>query len=266
MRLNLYLKRAKIITGPLAKRVNTSHSALEVILKFLTNREQFKGGEVYLHFGNACHEQFALGKHEREVTVIQQRALNIMCKKLHEHPVVKRLLKGAIQEVKKKTKLNGVLISYILDIHQLTTKLGGDLKTTTAKSLEEFVEKAIEFGYPRQGVTYKVAEKLKDFIFIGIQKEPPYNVYIMILSEYPDEIAYSMEELEFLLYFFQNYGKVLRGGVDMRVSMDVCEAVIKQLSLSIKEHDAPAAKKLIKNKFSQNKLKTTWQRKQEKRR
>lgn len=265
MRLPLYLKRAKIITGPLAKRVNTSHSALEVILKFLTNREQFKGGEVFLHFGNACHEQFALGKHEREVTVIQQRALNIMCKKLHEHPVVKRLLKGAIQEVKKKTKLNGVLISYILDIHQLITRLGGDLKTTTAKSLEEFVEKAIEFGYIRQGVTYKVAEKLKDFIFIGIQKEPPYNVYIMILSDHPDEIEYSMEELEFLLYFFQNYGKVLRGGVDMRVTIDVCEAVRKQLSLPIKEHE-PMAKKLIKTKFSQNKPKTTWQRKQEKKR
>lgn len=122
----------------------------------------------------------------------------------------------AICEIKKKKKLNGVLVAYILDINQKHRKRGADLKTTNAKNLEDFISKAIDFGYFRQGETYKVAEGLKDFVFIGIQKEPPFNVYILDVSLYPEEVKYAQQELEFLLYFYQNYGVVENTNLDLR--------------------------------------------------
>ena len=218
MRLNVYLKQRGITTGPRSKKANTSHSALDVILKFLTNREQFKGSEKQLIFGSAFHNKFLINcsKVWRRLTPVDRKHVTNMVAKLEAHPVVKKLMEGAMCEKKRKTFLNGVKVAYILDIHQKHKLRGADLKTTSCKTFEDFVASAIAYGYIRQGETYKVAEGLKEFIFVGIQKEPPYNVYILDVSLYPEEIKYAIEELEFLLYFYQNYGKVLKGGVDLR--------------------------------------------------
>lgn len=218
MKLNLYLKQRKAVSGPRAKSKNTSHSALDVILKYLTNREQFKGGEQFLVFGNACHGSFLVRADisAYSLSVKERRYISAMCEALWKNVVVKQLMDKAICEVKKKKKLNGVLVAYILDINQKHRKRGADLKTTNAKNLEDFISKAIDFGYFRQGETYKVAEGLKDFVFIGIQKEPPFNVYILDVSLYPEEVKYAQQELEFLLYWYANYGVVENTNLDLR--------------------------------------------------
>jgi len=220
MKLNLYLKQRGIITGPLSKRKNTSHSRLDVILKYLTNREQFHGGEGFLYFGSALHSLSLEGGTKLlqsvNIALPDRKRIMLMAAKLETNPVWKKLMLGAICELKKKTSLNGVRVSYILDILQKKLRRGADLKTTVCKTFEEFVQSAIDYGYFRQGETYKAAEKLKDFIFVGIQKVPPHNIYILDVSLYPEETKYAIQELEFLLYFYDNYGNVLKGGIDLR--------------------------------------------------
>jgi hypothetical protein len=222
MSLSVYLKQRGIVTGPLAKKVNTSHSSLEVILKYLTNREQFRGGESFLVFGSATHERCLVNISTtwKKLETRERTFVARMEEKFKSHPVIKKLMDGATCEIKKKTLLNGVKVTYILDIHQKKKRRGSDLKTTACKTLEEFIKSAIDYGYFRQGVTYKAAENLLEFIFIGLQKEPPFNVYILDISLYPEEVKYSIEELEFLLYFFQNYGKFEKdkGGLDLRTT------------------------------------------------
>jgi hypothetical protein len=267
VRLNVYLRQRGIVTGPRAKSKNTSHSALDVILKHLTNREQFKGGETFLIFGNATHTSFLLNKSEHKGLSRKEISyISAMCKKLWAHPVVRQLMDKAVCEKKKKRRLNGVLVAYILDINQKFLKRGADLKTTTCKTLEEFIEKAIAFGYFRQGETYKVAEGLKDFIFIGIQKEPPFNVYILDVSLYPQEIKYAKQELEFLLYFYQNYGNVLRSGADLSTkNIDAAQAAINQIAIHKGITQQVSKTKIPQGTYKlTTKSKTKWERKPEK--
>lgn len=202
-----HLKRVGVFTGPLTK--NTSHSRLDVSKKFLLGQAQFKDvpeSKVYLDFGSALHERALVNSYVRVVSAEQERHLKQMLANYKLHPIVKRLLVRAVFEIKEYAKLNGVLVAYILDIHQRHVKTGSDIKTTNATSLEDFIRKAIEFGYPRQGVTYKKCAGLKNFFFIGIMKTPPYTVYIFNLADYPEEELYAEYELDFLLHIYKYYG------------------------------------------------------------
>lgn len=204
MALNAYLKRAGLTTGPLIR--NTSHSRLEVVKKFLLCLPQFKGGESFLVFGNELHLQWLQNKGEEKLSLEENKKIKAMLQKLRANPICKMLYANSVREQKLYTTLHEVEIALILDIEQQKEKRGADLKTTTCRNLKDFVEKAIEYGYFRQGKTYKLARKLKHFYFIAIQKEPPYNIFIMDVSAYPAEEQYAEEELEFLLYFYKNYG------------------------------------------------------------
>jgi hypothetical protein len=210
--LNVYLKRVSFITGPRLK--NTSHSGLEVIKKYLTGAQQFQGGEGFLLFGNGTHEPFLTEDYKgsyAKLTVEEKTRVNKMITKLNSHPVVKMLMKDSVREEKFITDIEGVPVAVILDSKQIEHSRGFDLKTTTARNLADFIKKAISFGYIRQGKTYKIAAKLKHFYFVGIQKEEPYNVYVLNISDYKDEEWYASEELKFLLYFYKHYGKIEDG-------------------------------------------------------
>lgn len=208
--LNVYLQRTGVTTGPLLR--NTSHSALDVIKKFLLGQAQFMGGEHFLNFGSALHEAFLVDKWDGEFLKLSppdQAKVRRMVKKLRSHPIVMSLMERSTREQKKMVGMNGVQVAFILDIDQQPHhSRGGDLKTTTCRSLEHFVEKAIEYGYFRQGKTYKVGGNLKEFYFIGISKEEPHNIYILDVNKYAHEEKYAGKELEFLLYFYKNYGKI----------------------------------------------------------
>lgn len=208
MTLYHFLKSRNLITGPITKgKVNTSHSAMEVIKKAWCGQEQFAGGEEFLHFGNALHERCLEDNHKRQVPIHQVELLASMASIFKAHKIIAALMKGAVCEKKFMVTLNGVKVVVILDIRQIKKRLGADLKTTTAKSLADCIKKAIEYGYFRQGLTYIKAAKLNHFFFVFISKETAPQVFILDVAKFPAEMKYAEQELEWLLYMFKNYGK-----------------------------------------------------------
>lgn len=207
--LSTYLQRIGVTTGPLS--VNTSHSGLEVIKKWLIGAKQFKGDERYLISGNAVHEVFLVGKNLflKKCNNKERKAVQGMVIVLGDHTVVRSLMANSLREQKFYVFIDGVQMAMILDIKQIHSKTGADLKTTACATLEEFTAKAVEYGYFRQGETYKQGAELKHFYFIGITKNPPHRVFILDVSKFPVEQAYAQQELKFLLYFFKHYGKIV---------------------------------------------------------
>lgn len=91
-----------------------------------------------------------------------------------------------------------------------------DLKSTSAKTEEEFIKKAIAFDYPRQGVVYENLDNPLDCdetFFIGVskhnagtEKKPFYPHWIFDLNNFQQQKNYARNEAEFLLTFAKNYG------------------------------------------------------------
>lgn len=206
MNLSLYLKRAGVTTGPLVK--NTSHSGLEVIKKALLGQPQFKGGEEFLIFGSALHERWLESKASYSLSKEQLVRLHKSLKALAESKEATALLKGATVEEKLKVVIDGVEVSFILDIHKKLARVGADLKSSGVRSLNDFIEKAKEYGYFRQARTYELAAKLKRFYFIAVTKEDTPRVFVFCTNDHPEEMRYANEELKFLLYFYKNYGTI----------------------------------------------------------
>lgn len=126
---------------------------------------------------------------------------------LNAHPIVQSLLKQCHTfEKRKHTKIGSVKISYTCDGSGKLIII--DLKTSSTNSLSAFVDSAIKYGYFRQGLTYMKCENKKEYWIIGIQKTPPYQVYLVYLQakEHKETMEYMEAELSFLLYFYQRYG------------------------------------------------------------
>lgn len=193
------------MSGPLSK--NTSHSRMQAAKKHLLGQEQFKGGEAFLQFGDALHKRWLVNSHEYRLTEQEHQQITEMVEALNKHAVAKSLLKDATVEQKKYTELQGVLIAYILDIQK--HKVGADLKTTSCRTKADFERKAKEYGYFEQAEVYMEAEKLREFYFIGICKQKPYNVYILDVRMHQRSMRYAKKEIEFLLYFYKHYGNVI---------------------------------------------------------
>lgn len=225
MALNFYLKRVGITTGPLIR--NTSASSLGVIKNYLCSKPQFKGGEDFLIFGNALHEQFLEGKFDSKNSLslsdTDKLKIKVMLTKLWAHPVVKSLMANSIREDKCYSELNGVKVAFILDIKKPQILTGADLKTTNCTNMNQCVDKALAFGYFRQAIVYKKCAGLKHFYFIFVQKEEPHNIFILDVSMYPEHELYAERELEFLLYFYKNYGNIVEKTGDTTCLIKVVE-------------------------------------------
>lgn len=211
MNLANSLTRAGVITGPLFDS-NTSHSSLDRAKKFLFGQPQFTGKEGYLHFGNYLHTAFASYPRNRVLncTIEEAKKLTEMLTKLYEHKIVLALVRDSIREEAFYVNLGPVRVKMILDVKQVHSKTGSDLKTTDCKTYSDFLAKAKEYGYFRQADTYMLGAGLKEFYFIGICKEPPFEIFILRVNDYRKEMAYAREELEFLLYWYQVYGKIIK--------------------------------------------------------
>lgn len=203
------MKRAGVTTGSFPSDKNTSHSALEISKKALLGLKQFHGGEEFMHFGNAVHERCLLDKAAIKLPKDKERLAKAMGQAFYGHRLVRYLMDSpkVICERKAHVRLNGVKMAVILDIDRPDIRTGADLKTTNARSEKEFIEKAKEFGYFRQAITYIRANNLKKFYFIAVTKNHNPKIYVLDVHDYPEELAYAEKELAFLLYFFKHYGK-----------------------------------------------------------
>jgi len=216
MTLVQHLVNAGLVTGPLPTTHNTSNSAMGAAKTFLLGEKQFAGDETFLAFGRVLHEHLQHIENEKyrsadfqTLTTEEQAWVLGCCKAARENPVVKRLLVKTTREEKLYCEIDGIRVAFILDIEQMHTGTGVDWKSTSCRNLNDFIKKAIDYDYIRQGLLYKGARNLKHFYFIGLQKQPPHNVYIMDVKRHEAEEFYAKQELKFLLYFYKNYGKII---------------------------------------------------------
>jgi len=186
-----------------------SSSGLGEIKRVLVGGAPFTGDEKYLIFGSAVHKRFLENKVSKlKLTHDEEQQISGMLTSLNKHKLVKSLMRNSTREVTEIKHLLGTNFKLIVDID--AGDIGADLKTTSAKSEQEFIKLALnKYSYLRQGWCYSMAKKFKEFIFIGIQKQPPYQVYILKQSDYEKEERKIVQETRFLIEFYKKYGRPL---------------------------------------------------------
>lgn len=210
-----YLKREKVVSGPLIK--NSSYSHLDRLKRCLICEPLFWGDEKFLIFGVALHELYLQNKrgeayHHLKLTDQDRANIEGMVRALHAHPVAERLYLNSNREEKKWGHLFNVELAYILDIDQEEQSIGADLKSTSCKTYESCVASFIKYGYIKQGIIYKKIAKRKRFYFIFVGKEKPYPIFILDTAMFKKmEVLYE-KEIEFLLYFYKTYGNIIQPG------------------------------------------------------
>lgn len=74
-----------------------------------------------------------------------------------------------------------------------------DLKTTSQPNYEAFLKSCLEYDYDRQAAFYLDSIGGKRFIFIGIQKKAPYNLFYFDASKEPNFIEKGRKKYRALL-------------------------------------------------------------------
>ncbi len=74
-----------------------------------------------------------------------------------------------------------------------------DFKTTSTRSLSEFVEKCSEYDYDRQAAFYLDAVGGKRFIFVGIQKIKPHALFYFEATAANGFVEYGRKKYKALL-------------------------------------------------------------------
>jgi hypothetical protein len=69
------------------------------------------------------------------------------------------------------------------DLWNYSTCEGGDLKSTTARTHEEFLHHVDQFDYDRGRVFYALGSGAKRDVIIGISKHPPHPVFRVVMRE-----------------------------------------------------------------------------------
>jgi hypothetical protein len=77
-----------------------------------------------------------------------------------------------------------------------------DLKSTSAKTLKEFMESIVKFGYHRQGAFYLDGTDATKFILIGVSKTFPHKTFTVILPYDHELIEQGRKEYEELIDFY----------------------------------------------------------------
>jgi hypothetical protein len=115
-----------------------------------------------------------------------------------------RLLDGALMElsVQWKDDATGVLCKARLDAYNERIGTVIDIKTTIDASPQGFGRKLYAYGYNRQAAWYLDSlrahnESAYHFVFIAVEKEPPYSIGLYRLSD--EAIKLSRSENQALL-------------------------------------------------------------------
>ena len=155
-----------------------------------------KTSAVWFDVGTEVHSRF-LEKKKPILKLSKEDTASVvsMVEALELHPVVRRLMFKAKVEQYFKQKLWGLMVSGYIDI--LPPKDVADLKTTRHRNQHDFAAN-MDF---LQAAMYRAVTKRKDFYYIGIQKEKPFNVFIFNVHQYPDRIKQADEELKYLIKY-----------------------------------------------------------------
>lgn len=90
-----------------------------------------------------------------------------------------------------------------IDLHQDGRII--DFKTTYARSQAEFEASLYKLHYDKQAAFYVDSIGAQNFIFVGVQKQSPFNLYYFDCSKHPDCIPYGRKKYKKLLKEYVSY-------------------------------------------------------------
>lgn len=150
----------------------------------------------YYTFGKELHSRFLEKKKLETLSVTEEKLLKAMVKNLERHPVVNKIMEGAETEVEFNEKVNGLPVYGRIDI---LNSMVADLKTTRHGRLQNFAA-SMDF---LQAALYTKVTKRKDFYYVGISKEPPHEVMVFNVHQYPKRMAEAVDELNYLTKYIK---------------------------------------------------------------
>lgn len=152
----------------------------------------------YYEFGKELHSRFLERKKLKTLSPGNEYILKEMVHNLANDAMVCKLMDKAHCEIEFDTKINGMRCYGRIDI--LNTFAVGDLKTTRLTSRNSFIA-GMDF---LQAALYTRAKKLKDFYYVGISKEPPYNVMVFNASTYMERFKAANDQLDQLTRYIKS--------------------------------------------------------------
>lgn len=192
------------------KRGYASYSSIKMVRDC-----EVPGGFVdgpWFAFGKELHSRDLEKKKIATLTEPEEKQLAAMLKSLDTHAVYQRLKRDAKFEIpfgpesilrKYKEQKTGLVIRDLhtvpvygrIDILNLADNHVSDLKSTREKTMKGFAE-SMDF---LQAALYLAVTRAKDFYYVGICKQPPYNVMVFSVAQYPDRLRASQKDLTRLL-------------------------------------------------------------------
>lgn len=149
------------------------------------DRRKKEGKEIYAQFLAENEGKFFVENDDMEV--IKQ-----MAESINSVPIAKKLLEGKHEQsffwtddmTGEKCKCRPDILTEIGD-----TIIIADVKTCESAKTDTFMKKAVEYGYDLQAYMYcegvrKSINKKCSFVFIAVEKKPPYAVNILQADEY----------------------------------------------------------------------------------
>lgn len=143
---------------------------------------------VWGAFGSELHSRLLERKKLQTLSAPEEYDLSEMLKNLRSDPVVQQLMKGAQFEREFKKKIRGLTLYGFIDIDG---KAVADLKSTRHTSIRQFIS---EMDFLQAAVYLAVTGK-KDFYYIGISKNAPFDVMVFNVNQYPKRLALAFREL-----------------------------------------------------------------------
>lgn len=146
------------------------------------DRRTKAGKETYKSFVDVLHDDVEV------ITDDVYKAAQAMAESVKNHPIAARLLQGGQAELSYFWEENGVQCKCRPDYLRADIKCVIDLKTTQNASPESFVKASYDYRYHVQAAWYLRGLKAcnvnaENFIFIAVEKDPPYTVCVYAADE-----------------------------------------------------------------------------------
>jgi PDDEXK-like domain of unknown function (DUF3799) len=177
-----------------------SNSDLTEFRNFLFNKK-FRKPQRAFDFGSVLHETILEPKNQIEIPdSVDMELINHLAKKVKDDRFCKWIIQFASKEkvnlftdpsteLRCKSKLDLVY----------KNSLVVDLKTTSQPNYEAFLKSCFEYDYDRQAAFYLDSINAKRFVFVGIQKKAPYDLFFFEASKEPNFIETGRKKYKALL-------------------------------------------------------------------
>lgn len=191
------------------KKPGVSNSFLGDVNNLINGKSLFKCSQDTLDFGSQLHEAILEPSIYRAKMISESYKRNsFRVHEMHKSAGKNTLLCLFLNDPKTKFEQEiffqtmGVNCKLKADI--ICGKVVGDLKTTDARTREEFAARAIEYGYNRQGAFYLDGTGCKKFIIFAISKKYPHPTFTYVLEHGSPELTVARDQYQKLIEEYKN--------------------------------------------------------------